>query len=108
MLAVPAVLLSVACLGSSFFISTIQTLEILNLALPAHLLAFVLFTLPFCRALEEKSNSKFYVNGYCRLLHGMKFHLCCVLRTCGSRIFSVTRFRFRSCLTATTRARTAL
>ena len=68
MLALPAVLLSVACLGSSFFISTIQTLEILNLALPAHLLAFVLFTLPFCRALEEKVTANFTpmaTAGYC-------------------------------------------
>eukprot|EP01043_Picozoa_sp_COSAG02_P004306 COSAG02_NODE_111_length_36009_cov_42.221248_3_plen_63_part_00 len=53
MLALAAMLLSVACFGSSFFISTIQTLEILNLALPAHLLALVLFTLPFCRTLQE-------------------------------------------------------
>lgn len=53
MLALAAVLLRGSGFVSSFVISAVEPLELLNLALSTHLLALVLLAFPFCRALQE-------------------------------------------------------
>jgi hypothetical protein len=75
MLALATVLLRVSRLGPSFFISAVQALELLNLALPAHLLALVLFTLPLCRALQDDAAAVFpsMVTVCCNNYYGVDF-----------------------------------
>ena len=123
MLALAAVLLRGSGFVSSFVISAVEPLELLNLALSTHLLALVLLAFPFCRALQEtrheNSSGLSVIDQAVQatatketgMRHALQYNctvLCHAVRTCGSRTFSVTRFRFRSCLTAITRARTAL